>query len=203
MRVLACILAASIVAAAPLGAQAPAVPGAPDPARVVSGTYTVDSGHTQLLFTVNHLGMTEYTGQFVTPTGTLTLDAKNPSASKVEVVFPVAKVSTTVPALDEHLKKADFFDAEKFPEARFVSTKIVARGTNATITGNLTLKGVTKPVVLQARFVGAGPDMRSKKPYVGFAATGTIKRSDFGISYGVPMVSDEVKLVVNAGFQQP
>lgn len=197
------VFAASLLAAAPAVAQTPSVvPGAPDPARAVSGTYTVDSAHTQLLFTVMHLGMTEYTGQFVTPTGTLVLDTKNPGASKVEVVFPVAKVSTTVAALDAHLKSPDFFDSDKFPEARFVSTKIVTTGTKATIMGNLTLKGVTKPVVLQARFVGAGTNARTNKVYVGFQATGTVKRSDFGITYTLPMVSDEVALTINAGFQQ-
>lgn len=193
------IALASLAVAAPLAAQ---VPGAADPARATAGSYAVDAGHTQVLFTVNHLGFTEYTGQFTNPTGSLTLDPKNPAGAKVEIVFPIDKVMTTVPALDDHLKKADFFDAAKFPEGRFVSTKVAVSGQTATITGDLTLKGVTKPVVLQARFVGAGADMRSKKPYVGFAATTTIKRSDFGIAYGIPAVSDEVKLVINAGFAQ-
>ena len=195
------ITALSLALAAPLFAQAPSLPGAPDPARVTSGTYEVDAGHTQVLFTVNHLGFTEYTGQFTNPTGSLTLDKANPAASKIEIVFPIDKVVTTVPALDTHLKSPDFFDAAKFPEGRFVSTKIVAKGQTATITGDLTLKGVTKPVVMQARFIGAGADMRSKKPYVGFAGTATIKRSDWGITYA-PVVSDDVKLTINAGFLQ-
>lgn len=195
-------LALSFLLAVPLVAQAPALPGAPDPARVVSGSYTVDSPHSQVLFTVNHLGFTEYTGQFTNPTGTLVLDKANPAASKLEIVFPIEQVRTTVAALDTHLKSADFFDVAKFPEGRFVSTKIVAKGQTAMITGDLTLKGVTKPVTLQARFVGAGADMRSKKAYVGFAATTTIKRSDWGITYA-PTVSDDVKLTINAGFKQP
>lgn len=197
MRALA--LALPLLLAAPGAAQTP--PGAPDPARAASGSYTVDTPHTQVLFTVNHLGFSEYTGIFTNPTGMLVLDKANPSASKVEIVFPIEQLRTTVTALDTHLKSADFFDAAKFPEGRFVSTKIVARGQTATITGELTLKGITKPVVLQARFVGAGTDMRSKKPYVGFAATTTIKRSDWGITYA-PAVSDEVKLTINAGFAQ-
>lgn len=191
------------LAATPIVAQTPtAPPGAPIVARVTAGTYTVDAAHTQVLFTVNHLGFSEYTGQFTNPTGTLTLNPKNPAAAKVDITFAVDKMSTTVAALDEHLKKPEFFDTAKFPEARFVSTAVTVKGATATITGNLTLKGVTKPVVLRARFIGAGPaPMGAHKTNVGFAATTTIKRSDFGISYGVPFVSDTVDLTINAAFE--
>lgn len=184
--------AALALLAVPAIAQAPVKP--------TSGSYTVDTGHTQVLFTVMHMGVSEYTGQFTQPTGTLVLDTANAANDKVEVTFPIAKVSTTVPALDAHLKTADFFDAAKFPEGKFVSTSVKASGTTATIMGNLTLKGVTKPVTLHARFTGAGINPMAKKMNVGFAATTTIKRSDFGISYGIPMVSDEVKLTINAAF---
>lgn len=169
------------------------------PAPIPSGTYNVDTGHTQVLFTVNHFGISEYTGQFTQPTGTLTLDTANPARSKVEVSFPIAKVSTTVPALDAHLKSKDFFDADAFPEGKFVSTKVVVSGTDATITGDLTLHGVTKPVVLQAHLVGSGAPM-GRKLNVGFSATTIVKRSDYGIKFGVPMLSDDVKLTINAAF---
>lgn len=190
---IASALIALVLMAAPAVAQAPAKP--------VSGTYSIDSGHSQVLFTVTHFGVSEYTGQFTGPTGTLVLDTANAANDKVDVTFPIAKVSTTVRALDEHLKKADFFDAEKFPEGRFVSTSVTASGTGAVIAGNLTLRGVTRPVTLQARFVGAGDNPMSRKLNIGFAATTTINRSDFGISYGIPMVSDMVKLTINAAFQ--
>jgi polyisoprenoid-binding protein YceI len=190
----AALLAFALVAAAPAVAQVPA--------GVTSGTYKVDTGHTQVLFTVMHLGISEYTGQFTQPTGSLVLDTANPSNSKVEVTFPIDKVSTTVPALDGHLKTADFFDAANFPTGKFVSTKVTVNGMNATIAGDLTLRGVTKPVVLQAKFTGGGPHPMSKKPNVGFTATAMIKRSDFGVKYGIPMVSDDVKLVINAAFEQ-
>jgi polyisoprenoid-binding protein YceI len=189
----AAFLAFALVAT-PLLAQAPA--------NVPSGTYSVDTGHTQVLFTVMHLGISEYTGEFTQPTGSLTLDAANPGNSKVEVTFPIAKVSTTVTALNDHLQKPEFFDAAKFPEGKFVSTKVTVNGTSATIAGNLTLKGVTKPVTLQAKFTGGGPHPMSKKPNVGFTATTTIKRSEFGVNYGIPMVSDDVKIVINAAFEQ-
>ncbi|TPG18702.1 polyisoprenoid-binding protein [Sphingomonas koreensis] len=179
-------------------------PGTPDPSRVVAGTYQVNTDHTQLLFTVSHLGFSEYTGMFTNPTGTLTLDPAHPAADKVEVTFPIAKVRTTVPELDTHLQTADFFDAAKYPTAHFVSTKVTVIGDGAaTIDGNLTLHGVTKPVSLDARFVGAGKGiMGPPNPNIGFAATTTIKRSDFGLSGGIPLISDDVLLTINAAFEQ-
>lgn len=193
------------LAAAPLLAQTPAgPPGTPDATKIVSGTYQVEPRHSQVLFTVNHLGFTEYTGQFTQPTGTLVVDTANPGNSKVDVTIPIDKVLTTVPALDAHLKTPDFFDAVKFPTAKFVSTKVTINGTTATIAGDLTLKDVTKPVVLTARFIGAGNATQgAKKLNFGFAATTTLKRSDFGINYVLPGVSDKVDLTINAGFVAP
>lgn len=180
--------------------QAPALPGAPIAARVVAGTYVVDSAHSQVLFTVNHLGFSEYTGSFTNPTGSLEIDPKRPNAAKLDVTFAMDKMQTTVAALDTHLKQPEFFDTADHPTARFVSTAVVVKGMTATITGNLTMKGVTKPVTLAARFVGAGLGPMDKKLNLGFAATGSIKRSDFGINYGIPFVSDKVDLVINVAF---
>ncbi|MDH7971023.1 YceI family protein [Sphingomonas sp. AR_OL41] len=198
------VFAIPLMLAAPLVAQQMPTtpPGAPIASRVTAGTHTIDGAHTQVLFTVNHLGFSNYTGQFAQPSGTLVLDPKNPSRDKVEVTFQIDKVQTTVPALDAHLKKPEFFDSTMFPEGKFVSTRVTVKGMTATIAGNLTLKGVTRPVILQARFIGAG-----KAPYppnktnIGFTATTSIKRSDFGISYGVPLVSDKVDLTINAAFE--
>ncbi|MEO7787671.1 MAG: YceI family protein [Sphingomicrobium sp.] len=190
----------------PLGAaslaQMPTVaPGAPIASRVVAGTYDIEPSHSQVLFSVNHLGFSLYSGQFTNPTGTLTIDPKQPGSAKVDVSFPIKDVRTTVAALDAHLQKPEFFDADKFPVGRFVSTRVVATGTTAMIDGNLTLKGVTRPVTLKARFVGAGPAvMGPPKLNFGFAATTMVKRSDFGISAGVPLVSDNVELTINAAF---
>ncbi len=190
-----------IAAAAPLIAQqTPALPGAPIASRVAAGTYDIDSAHTQLLFTVNHLGFSEYTGSFTNPTGTLVIDPKRPADAKLDVVFPIDKVQTTVAALDAHLKKPEFFDLAAHANAHYVSTSVVVKGTTATITGNLTMKGVTKPVTLNARFIGAGNSPFDKKLNIGFAATGVIKRSDFGVNYGIPIVSDKVDIVINAAF---
>ena len=172
---------------------------------VAAGHYQIDPAHTQVLFTVRHLGVSLYTGQFTQPTGGMTLDPAHPENDRVEVAFPIAKVSTTVPALDAHLQKPEFFDATHFPEGRFVATAVSldpAGGNRATITGSLTLKGTTRPVVLQARFTGAATNPMTGKANGGFTATTTVKRSEFGVSYGLPMVSDEVTLRINAAFER-
>jgi polyisoprenoid-binding protein YceI len=184
-------------------AQAPAVPGTKDAAKVTGGTYTVDGGHTQVVFAWDHMGFTNNAGTIAEPTGTLTLDKANPAKSKVEVTFQIANLRTGVAKLDEHLMKPDFFDAAKFPTATFASTSVKPTGpTSADITGNLTIKGVTKPVTLDAQFYGAGASPMSKKENIGFVATGTIKRSDYGMSMAVPLVSDAIELKIIAGFQK-
>lgn len=199
------VLLAAAAIAVPVVAQMtmPAkAPGVPDPRVVTKGRYTIDPDHTQVVFTVNRLGFTHYSGLFIGPTGTLTLDPQAPGASKVEVSFPIAKVRTTSPELDAGMQAADFFDSAKFPTATFVSTRVVASGNNATIAGNLTLHGVTRPVVLKARFIGAGREFwGDKKIAFGFAATTSIKRSDFGLTNSIPLVSDRVDLTINAGFE--
>lgn len=197
------------IAAAPIAAQAPAgKPGAKDVARVTAGTYKTDPGHSLVTWTVDHLGFTPYSGIFGDVTGTLELDPKAPNKAKVDVTIPVSKVTTASAGLTSHLLragkdggKADFFGAAP-ADARFVSTRVVATGQNATITGNLTLNGVTRPVTLQAQFYGAGkgPAQMGGGENVGFTATGTIKRSEFGVGYGIPMVSDAVKLDIVAAF---
>lgn len=201
MRIAAALLAVTLAASPIIAQQMPKeAPGKANPALVQPGTYTVDAGHTLVTFKVNHLGFSEYHGQFGNPTGTLTIDPKNPGQAKVDVSFPIDSVSTTSDALDKHLKGADFFDAAKHPAGRFTSTAVRVSGQEATITGNLTLRGVTKPVTLRARFIGAGNSPMGGKLNIGFAGTTTIKRSDFGISYGIPMVSDNVDLTIDAAF---
>lgn len=182
-----------------------AQPGKPDPAAITGGTYTADAGHTLVKWEVDHLGFTPYFGIFGDVTGTLVLDPKNPGAAKVDVTIPVAKVTTASAGLTGHLlkpaeagKSADFFGAAP-ADAKFVSTAVAVSGQNATITGNLTLNGVTKPVTLAAKFYGAGKGMGGKEN-VGFTATGAIKRSEFNVGYAIPMVSDEVKLEIVAAF---
>ena len=207
MRKLLCAL--PLFAAVPLIAQsAPQVPGVLDVTRVTAGTYNTDPGHTLVGWRVSHFGFNDYFGIFGDATGTLVLDPKKPNASKVDITIPVGKVTTASAGLTGHLLragkdggKADFFGPAP-ADAKFVSTSVVAKGTTAKITGNLTLNGVTKPVVLDTKFSGAGNNPFNKKPTVGFHATTTIKRSDFGVSYGIPVVSDEVKLDISVAFEK-
>ena len=198
-------LALALVAlTAPAAAQqAPASPpGAADPARVKAGEYKLDPAHTQVVWTVNHFGINAYTGIFGDVTGTLSLDPAKPAASKLSVTIPLDKVTTTSAGLTKHLMNADFFEVAKYPAATFVSTRIEPNGTRARITGDLTLHGVTKPVTLDAQFVGAGDNPMNKAPTVGFEATASINRSDFGMGYGIPMVADRVDLRITAAFER-
>jgi polyisoprenoid-binding protein YceI len=192
-------------------AQAPmSAPGSRNPAAVSGGTYNVDPDHTLVVWTLDHLGFSPLSGIFGNVTGTLTLDPKNPNAAKVDVTIPVSKLVTGSAGFTQHLLrpgkdggKPDFFGANP-GDARFVSTSVVATGQRAKIIGNLSLNGVTRPVTLDARFYGAGkaPAQMGGKENVGFSATGTIKRSQFGLGLAVPMVGDDVKLEISAAFQK-
>lgn len=185
-------------AAAP--AAAPAKPGAPDASRVTGGTYDVDPHHTQVVWSVDHLGISTLYGMFGEMTGALTLDPKAPQNAKLNITIPVSGLTVTSAAFAKHLSTPDFFDAAKYPTATFVSTGVKANGTKATITGDLTLHGVTKPVTIEASFQGAGPNPMSKVENIGFSGMATIKRSEFGLGMAAPMVSDEVKLKIVAAF---
>ncbi|MBK6414509.1 YceI family protein [Sphingopyxis sp.] len=204
-------LALAVVAVPVVIAQnAPTVPGAPDKARVTAGTYTADAGHTMVVWEVDHFGFSKYTGMFGDVTGTLVIDPANAAASKVDVTIPVAKVTTASAGLTGHLLRAgkdggkpDFFGASP-ADAKFVSTSVVLddEGDEAKVTGNLTLNGVTKPVTLEVDFHGAGTNPFNKKATIGFEAEGKIRRSDFGVAYGIPAVSDEVELEIHAAFEK-
>lgn len=203
------LLALPLFAAVPLIAQsAPQVPGTMEEARVTAGTYNTDPGHTLIGWRVSHFGFNDYFGIFGDATGTLTLDPANPNAAKVDITIPVSKVTTASAGLTEHLLRAgkdggkpDFFGPAP-ADAKFVSTSVVASGTTAKITGNLTLNGMTKPVVLDTKFSGAGNNPYSKKATVGFHATTTIKRSEFGVNTAIPFVSDEVILDISVAFEK-
>lgn len=198
------LLALPLLAAAPLLAQggAPQLPGQADPSRVAAGTYTVDNHHAQIQWTVNHFGFNDYFGIFGQPTGSLTIDPAKPNDAKVSVTIPVTELATSRADLTKHMLTPDFLDATKFPTATFESTKVVATGNTAKVTGNLTLLGVTKPVTLDATFSGAGNNPMTKKATVGFHGTTTLKRSDFGMTKFVPFVSDDVKIAISIAFEK-
>jgi polyisoprenoid-binding protein YceI len=193
------LISLALFVAIPAAAQ---VPGAPDPSRVTAGSYKMDPNHSQIAWTINHFGFSLFHGLFGEPTGTLTLDPTKPSAASLSVTIPIDKVLTTSAQLNGHLQTPDFFDVKQFPTATFVSTKIVAKGTHATITGNLTLHGVTKLVVLDANLTGAGANPMSKASTVGFEASASIKRSDFGIVKYLPALGDKVDLQITAAFER-
>lgn len=208
---LALTAAAGLALALPLTAQPMAKPGSANPALVQAGTYKADPGHTLVQWSVDHMGFTPYFGLFGDISGSLTIDPKNVAAAKVDVTIPVAKITTVNAALTAHLLKpaaaggkAEFFGANP-AAAHFVSTAVKPLADNkAKITGDLTLNGVTKPVVLDAAFYGAGklPSMMGGGQGLGFTAKGVIKRSEFGVSYGIPIVSDEVTLDIAAAFMK-
>jgi polyisoprenoid-binding protein YceI len=166
------------------------------------GSYKVESYHTQVGFSISHFGFTNYSGLFSGATGSLQLDPAKLGTSKLDISIPVDSVTTTVSKLTDELKGDKWFDTAKFPKAAFVSTQVVPTAEGATVTGNLTLHGVTKPVVLHVRFIGAGVNPIDKAYTVGFEATGTIKRSDFGVTTYLPAVGDEVQLSIAGAFEQ-
>lgn len=171
-------------------AQAPA-----DAIQVASGTYKLDAGHTIVLAQWNHMGFSNPSANFGQVEGTLVYNAEDVSQSSVEVTLPLAGLNSFTAKFDEHLRSADFFDAAKFPSATFKSTKVESAGTNKlTVTGDLTIKDITKPVVLDVTINAAGEHPMMKVPAVGFDATTTLKRSDFGVGAYAPNVSDEVQL---------
>lgn len=184
--------------AAPASAQEVA---SKDPKAVKAGTYKVDPYHTQVGFSLSHFGFSEFSGLFSGGSGTLQLDPANLAISKLDIAIPVQTVLTGVPKLDDQLKGDKWFDVAKFANATFVSTKVTKAGNDtATILGNLTLHGVTKPVILKARLIGSGVNPLDKSFTLGFQATGSIKRSDFGVTQYLPLVGDNVTLKIDAAF---
>ncbi|MCJ2066246.1 YceI family protein [Methylobacterium sp. J-088] len=197
------ILASGLLAllvATPVLAQTPPTR---DPAQIQAGTYAVDPGHTQVGWRVSHMGFSNYAGGFSEVSGTLELQPKNPAAAKLSVKIPVASVTTTSAKLTDELKGDQWLDAAKFPDMTFVSTKVAPAGKDhAKVTGDLTLHGVTKPVTLDVTLVGAGVNPLSKKVTVGFEATGTLKRSEFGVKTYVPLIGDELHLTIAGAFEK-
>ena len=208
MRLSHILLAATALVATPLIAQ---LPGGKSTASITGGAYTADPNHTLISWEVDHLGFTPYFGLFGDVTGTLNLDPKKPAAATVDITIPVSKVLTTSAGLNGHLLRAgkdggkpDFFGPAP-ADAHFVSTKVSVTGKDkALVTGNLTLNGVTKPVTLNVSFYGAGkmPSAMGGKENVGFEATTTLVRSQFGINGALPVVSDAVKLRIAVAFQK-
>jgi polyisoprenoid-binding protein YceI len=169
------------------------------PAEVQAGSYRFDAGHSKITWSINHLGFSTYTGQFAAVSGALTLDPAKPTAASLDVTVDTTSLGTLNPALDAHLRSADFLNVAAFPTATFRATGVKLTGERtALISGDLTLHGVTRPVVVEATFNQAGVNPLDKTYSLGFDGKAVIKRSEFGITAYVPAVGDEVTLTIEA-----
>jgi len=171
---------------------------AAEPSKANSQNYILDPTHSYVLWHINHSGFSNQSGKWMID-GDLLWDEAQPQNSKINATIKIADILTGVPKLDEHLKGEDFFNAAKFPTATFVSDKIKITGkTTAKIFGQLTLLGVSKPVVLNIKLNKQGINPYSQKKTLGFTGSTTIKRSEFGMSKYVPDVGDDVKIEIEA-----
>lgn len=195
---LAAIAVLATIAATPALAQVSVT----NPANVKAGTYAVEPTHTRIAFAIGHMGFTTWFGDFTTPSGKLVLNPAKPAASTLTVTVPVGTVSTTNAKLDSELKESDWLDAAKYPTATFTANEITATAGTARVLGSLTLHGVTRPVMFAVKFNGAGVNPLDKAYTVGFEVQGKIKRSDFGVKKYIPLVSDDVNLIISAAFEK-
>ena len=167
-------------------------------APVLATTYTLEPNYTQVVFSWDHLGYSHPAAQIAQGTGTLDFDPAAPTMSSLQVTLPVAALMTGVPDLDEHLKSGDFFDVARFPQATFRSTR-VEKGMAADrlrVTGDLTIRDITRPVTLDVQLLKVGTNPRTNVGTVGFNATAVLKRSDFKLDAFVPQVSDDVMVQI-------
>lgn len=168
------------------------------PAIAAPVDYAVDPGHSQILFSYNHLGFSTNWGLFSGFEGKIVYDAEAPAESSVEVSFPVTSMITGFQARYDHFMSGDFFGAAEDKTVTFKSTSIEVTGeTTAKITGDLTLNGVTKSVVLDAELLQAGEHPMEKKPWIGVKATTTLLRSDYNVGAFAPYISDEVPVQIS------
>ena len=165
--------------------------------------WNVDPNHSKLLFTVTHLGIADITGQF--KKFEVSVNATKPDFSDAVFEFSadVASIDTEIEMRDNHLKSPDFFEAEKFPKMTFKSSSIKTTGKDKyQLSGDLTIRGITKPVTMDLWYRGTTENPQSKAPTAGFQLTGILKRSDFniGAKFPAPMLSDEVIIKADGEF---
>jgi polyisoprenoid-binding protein YceI len=172
--------------------------------EVPAGAYTIDTKETLVRYEVLHFGSSDFWGTFPGATGSMRLDPKSFGATQLEVKVPIATVETTNRELDGELFSDEFFDAENYPYLSFVATAVKRTGPQTlAISGKLSMHNVTRPVVLNATFIGGGPSpFDSKEMIIGFRAAASVKRSDFGLGKYVPIVSDETRIVISVAFKK-
>lgn len=167
-----------------------------------SGAYSFDKAHSFIGFKVRHMGLIEVPGFFRDFTGTVNFDAKDMSRSTVEFTAKATSVDTGVAGRDNHLRTADFFEVAKYPDITFKSTKVEKKGKSWLLTGDFTMKGVTKSITFPFEIVGWLPADERSGGKMGIAAETTINRRDYGVNYGtnlpsgIPAVSDNIKIVL-------
>lgn len=173
-------------------------------AQAAPTRYDLDPRHTQVRFGWTHFGFSHMSGRFDEARAQFQFDPADPAKSSITVEIPVASIDTGVPALDEHLRSADFFDAARYPTATFRSTRVESVGPKALrVTGDLTLHGVTRPLVLDVTINQVGPYPMGGRASAGFDASATLRRSDWGIAAFVPNVSDEITLSISTEAHVP
>lgn len=184
-----------------MAAAKPSAPGI-DIAAAPSGTYTAEATHAYIAFSYSHQGYSNPILRWGKFDGTLELDSENPENSSLKVEIPVASIDSGVEKFDEHLVSADFFDAENHPMITFTSTNMeqIYTGTGR-VTGDLTIKGVTKPITLDVKLNKVGKHFRNGKDMFGISATGNLRRSEHGVDKYAPM-GDDVKLMIEVEFQK-
>ncbi len=184
------VLSAAAVAAGGLSLAARAAP------RAEKASFKVDPVHSMVLFKVRHMGASNFWGRFDAVSGSLVLDEADPSASTLEFEVKVESIDTNNPRRDQHLKSPDFFNAKQFPLIHYKGSSVKKTGEGAyEVSGDLTLHGVTRPLTLKFERVGTGKGPAG--PLAGFETTFTIKRSDFGMSFMLQGVSDEVMVITS------
>jgi polyisoprenoid-binding protein YceI len=169
-----------------------------------ASTYNIDPRHAQVLFTYDHFGYSHQVGRLNQVTGTIEFDPAKPTNSSIELQLPMSSLSTGVPKLDTHMSSSAMFDVEQFPTASFKSSKVAEIDkAHLKVTGDLTIHGVTKPVLLDVTINNPEIDPMQKVAAIGFDASTTIKRSDFGIDFMLPKVADEVRLNISMEAREP
>jgi polyisoprenoid-binding protein YceI len=170
------------------------------PAAPATGSFRFDRGHTNITFSLSHFGFSTAYGMFKNFEPSINFDPAKPEKTTLEVKIDAASLETGWPARDEELRGEHFFNVAKYPAITFKSTKVERTGeTSANLTGDLTMLGVTKPLVLGVTLVKRGPHtFRPSVEVAGFAATGVLKRSDFGMTALLPGLGDEISLVISA-----
>ena len=163
------------------------------PVVATADSYTIDPSHTYPNFKIDHLGFSTMHGRFGKTTGRMSMDRAKGSGS-VDIVIDAASIDTGHGKRDDHLRSPDFFNVIEFPQITFTSSTVKYLGDGASVTGDLTIMGVTRSVTLDVPRINCGTHPFNKKQVCGFNATTHFKRSDFGMSYGLPGIGDEVSL---------